>query len=117
VKGFPVHLASALFGVQLLQHVCIPSLNGLPTGDWPRRRKKNRVSRVVSGESSGIVVVSCLFIRLNACEELLGCLWIGEVFLLGVCRQSKADCQSCGGNYQAFFSLSPPGVRCEFIGC
>jgi hypothetical protein len=37
--------------------------------------------------------------------------------LLGVSRQSKADCQSCGGNYQAFFSLSPPGVRCEFIGC
>jgi hypothetical protein len=53
----PVHLAGAVFGVQLLQHVCIPSLNGLPTGDWPPCRNKNRVSRVVSGESSGIVVV------------------------------------------------------------
>jgi hypothetical protein len=70
-----------------------------PTGDCPPCRNKNRVSRVVSGESSGIVVLSCLLIRLNDCEELLGCLWIGQVFLLGVSRQSKADCQPYEGNY------------------
>jgi hypothetical protein len=47
VKGIPVYLAGAVFGVQPLQHLCIPFLNGLPTGDRPPRRSKNRVARVM----------------------------------------------------------------------
>jgi hypothetical protein len=35
VKGIPVDLVDAVFGVPPLVHVRKPFLNGLPTGDWP----------------------------------------------------------------------------------
>jgi hypothetical protein len=99
VIGIPVDVADAVFGVPLLVPVCKPFLNGLPTGDWPFGRNKNRVTGAERGNSGGIVVVVCLSIRLSECEELLGRLWIRQVFLLGVSPQSEADCQSYEGNY------------------
>ena len=45
VKGIPVGLADAVFGVPRLPQVCIPFLNGLPTDDGSLRRKKNRIAR------------------------------------------------------------------------
>ena len=100
MKGIPVDLVDAVFGVPPLVHVRKPFLNGLPTGDcWPPWLNKNRVARVKRGTSGGIVVVVCFINPLNDCEDLLGCLWIRHIFLLGVNRQSKADCQSYEGNY------------------
>jgi hypothetical protein len=88
----PVQLAGAVFGAQPLQHVCIPSLNGLPTDDWPPCRNKNRVERVIRGDGGGIAVVYCLIKPLKACADLLGCLRVRHVFLLGKARQSEAYC-------------------------
>jgi hypothetical protein len=55
---------------------------------------KNRVVRVTGGNASGIVVDARLIPRLKEGEDLLGCLWIRYVVLLGKGRHSKADCQS-----------------------
>src|SRR6516225_8022243 len=96
VKGIPVDLDDGVFGVPRLPQVCIPFLNGLPTDGGSSRRPKNRIARVLRDNGGGIVVLVCLLIRLTHCEELLGCLWIGQVFLLGVSRQSKAGGRRCG---------------------
>src|ERR1700747_3355579 len=113
VKGIPVELCHAVLGVlrRRLEKVCKPFLNVLPTDDGSVRRKKNRIARVKRGKGGGIEVVVCLRSRLTHCDELLDRLWIGQVFLLGVSRQSKADCQTYEGNYQAFFHyLLPRGL-------
>ena len=60
VKGIPVRLAGAVFGVQSPQQVCIPFLNGLPPDDWPFFRNKNPVARVKRGNGGGIIIVYCL---------------------------------------------------------
>ena len=88
-------LAAQVFGAPELVQVCIPFLNGFLTDDWPVWRNKNRVARVMRGDGGGIVVVSRLNKPLIDCgEDLLGCLWVRQVVLLGVSRQSKADCQT-----------------------
>src|SRR6516162_2915704 len=96
VKGIPVDLDDVVFRVPELPQVCIPFLNGLPTDDESLRRLKNRIAREYCGSGGGIAVVVCLLTRLTHCEELLGCLWIGQVFFLGVSRQSKAGGRRCG---------------------
>ena len=99
VNAIPVDLIGGVFGgVPPLVNVRKPFLNGLPTGDWPLCRNKNRVTGVKCGNSGGIVVVYSLSKRLLECEDLLGCLWIRQVFLLGVNRQSKTDWQSYEGS-------------------
>src|SRR6516225_11014421 len=75
VNDVPVDLVDAVFGFPPLVQVRPPFLNGLPTDDWPLCRNKDRVSRVVSGNGGGIVVVFSLSMRLHECEDLQGCLW------------------------------------------
>jgi len=83
--------------VPLLEVVCIPFLDGLPTVHRSFVRHKNRVLREERGQGGGIVVVVCLLILLTNRIKLLDYLWIDRFFLLGKGRQSKADCQSYYG--------------------
>src|ERR1700752_2653003 len=98
--GLPVVIGHAVAGVAPLVQDCNPFMNGLPNANrWPVWRNHNRVAREWRGSGGGIVVVCCLINCLADCEDLLGCLWSRQVFLLGVSRQSKADCQSYERNY------------------
>src|SRR5271165_6761382 len=104
------HLATKGGNRPLLECVCIPFLDGLPTIKHPIRCHQNRVLREKRGHCGGVVLVECLVrlhterTELSKCfgipEEiaLLNYSWIDRVFRLGKGRQCKAHCQSYKGN-------------------
>ena len=90
----------------MLERVRVPSLYVLPTAKHPIRFHQDRVLCEKRGHRCSVVFLVCLIQRLMKLTELLkcfgnpekitllGCSWIGCVFLLGECHQSEADCQS-----------------------
>jgi len=100
-RNYPIDRFDKIVGMPTLEiPFCIIFFDGLPTVKCSgMRRHINPILRVERGDGSRVLPVECLLILHSQRTNLLGYFWIDRVFLLGECRQSKADCQTYKGNY------------------